>query len=86
MSHVIEDVPDPNALLGECRRILTDDGQLTVLTPNIRSWGHAMLRERWLGPRSAPPPRGLLAAALVRAVQSAGFANVECAPRRARLR
>lgn len=35
---VIEDVDDPNALLGRCRGQLADDGLLVVQTHNIASW------------------------------------------------
>lgn len=47
MSHLIEHVPDPRALLDECRRVLRPDGRLVILTPNARSWGHAVFREHW---------------------------------------
>ncbi len=57
LSHVIEHVPDPAALLAECCRILRSDGTLVVLTPNARSWGHAVLGDAWIG---LDPPRHLV--------------------------
>jgi 2-polyprenyl-3-methyl-5-hydroxy-6-metoxy-1,4-benzoquinol methylase len=56
MSHVIEHVHDPVALLAECHRILKPDGVLVVLTPNLSGWGHAKFRSDW---RGLEPPRHL---------------------------
>jgi len=56
MSHVIEHVPDPVALLRECRRILKPGGRLVVYTPNIQSWGHRRFQEHWF---ALEPPRHL---------------------------
>jgi len=49
MSHVIEHVPDPVALLIEVRRILKVGGRLVITTPNIRSFGHEKFRDCWWG-------------------------------------
>jgi 2-polyprenyl-3-methyl-5-hydroxy-6-metoxy-1,4-benzoquinol methylase len=57
MSHLIEHVPDPLALLEECRRLLKPGGQLVVVTPNARSWGHTLFREHWF---ALDPPRHLV--------------------------
>ncbi|TMA23620.1 MAG: methyltransferase domain-containing protein [Deltaproteobacteria bacterium] len=54
LSHVIEHVPDPRALLGECRRLLTPGGALFIETPNARSWLHARFGRHW---RGLEPPR-----------------------------
>lgn len=56
MSHVIEHVLDPLALLRECRRVLKPGGCLVVMTPNVASWGHRLYRAEWLG---LDPPRHL---------------------------
>jgi len=56
MSHLIEHVPDPRALVEECRRVLKPDGLLVILTPNARSWGHAVFHEHWF---HLDPPRHL---------------------------
>lgn len=56
MSHVIEHVPDPRALLQECYRILRPGGQLVSITPNAASWGHQLYGECW---RGLEPPRHL---------------------------
>jgi SAM-dependent methyltransferase len=49
LSHVIEHVPDPVALLSEVRRILKPGGHLVLTTPNSRSLGHQTLRAYWFG-------------------------------------
>ena len=54
MSHVIEHVHDPVALLKECYRILKPTGYLVVVTPNINSWGHKKFEENWI---HLDPPR-----------------------------
>jgi 2-polyprenyl-3-methyl-5-hydroxy-6-metoxy-1,4-benzoquinol methylase len=56
MSHVIEHVPDPRALLESCRRVLKPDGQLMSITPNASSWGHRRYGADWYG---LDPPRHL---------------------------
>lgn len=54
LSHVIEHVHDPVALLSECRRILKPGGRAVIVTPNIRSLGHGKFRSFW---RGLEPPR-----------------------------
>jgi 2-polyprenyl-3-methyl-5-hydroxy-6-metoxy-1,4-benzoquinol methylase len=56
MSHVIEHVPDPVALLAEARRILKPGGRLVVTTPNTGSYGHEKFQGYWFG---VDPPRHL---------------------------
>jgi 2-polyprenyl-3-methyl-5-hydroxy-6-metoxy-1,4-benzoquinol methylase len=75
LSHVIEHVPKPVALLAECRRVLRPGGQLVLATPNSESWGHRNFGKAWLG---LDPPRHLLVftpRALACAAQRAGFAQ-----------
>ena len=75
LSHVIEHVPDPVALLVECRRILRSGGQLVLATPNSDSWGHRRFGRAWLG---LDPPRHLLVftpRALAEAAGRAGFSG-----------
>jgi len=72
-SHVIEHVPDPAALLRECRRLLKPGGQLVMLTPNALALGHRIYGAAWAG---LDPPRHLFvfsAASLSRLVRDAGF-------------
>jgi 2-polyprenyl-3-methyl-5-hydroxy-6-metoxy-1,4-benzoquinol methylase len=57
MSHVIEHVADPIALLQECWRVLVPGGQLVLITPNMQSLGRTLLRSAWIG---IDPPRHLL--------------------------
>jgi 2-polyprenyl-3-methyl-5-hydroxy-6-metoxy-1,4-benzoquinol methylase len=74
MSHVIEHLPDPRELLRECRRILAPDGTLVVITPNARSWGHALFGPHWF---SLEPPRHTMVFGpdnLRRLVEEEGFA------------
>ena len=56
VSHVIEHVPDPRALLRECSRLLSSGGQLIVATPNVQSLGHKMFRASFF---HLDPPRHL---------------------------
>jgi SAM-dependent methyltransferase len=56
LSHVIEHVPDPVALLVECRRLLHDEGTLVLTTPNGSSLGHRLFQRHW---RGLEPPRHL---------------------------
>ncbi len=56
MNHVIEHAVDPPALLRECRRLLKQEGQLVVVTPNTGSLGHRLFGPHW---RPLEPPRHL---------------------------
>jgi len=56
MSHIIEHVHDPLSFLGECRRILKPGGNLVMVTPNSRSWGHQRFGANWM---HLDPPRHL---------------------------
>jgi 2-polyprenyl-3-methyl-5-hydroxy-6-metoxy-1,4-benzoquinol methylase len=75
MNHVIEHVHDPLKLLMECRRLLSPNGTLITVTPNIRSYGHRIFKSYW---RGLEPPRHILLygqESLRRIAQNAGFEN-----------
>lgn len=77
MSHVIEHVHDPIALLQECYRILKSTGYLVVTTPNINSWGHQKFKNNW---RGLEPPRHLHIFSintLEQCAKKAGFQHIE---------
>jgi 2-polyprenyl-3-methyl-5-hydroxy-6-metoxy-1,4-benzoquinol methylase len=77
MSHVIEHVYDPIALMSECMRILKPNGMLVVITPNACSLGHSFYGGSWV---ALEPPRHLhifTPSALRRAAGIAGFSQVE---------
>jgi SAM-dependent methyltransferase len=57
MSHVIEHLHQPQAVLRECFRILRRGGRLIVATPNARGMLHRKYREYWL---ALDPPRHLI--------------------------
>ncbi len=54
LSHVIEHVHNPCALLTECCRILKPEGKVILLTPNIESFGYQTFGSHWL---HLDPPR-----------------------------
>jgi len=56
MSHFIEHVHDPIAILSEANRVLRSGGKLVVTTPNAASWGHFHFGADW---RGLEPPRHL---------------------------
>jgi 2-polyprenyl-3-methyl-5-hydroxy-6-metoxy-1,4-benzoquinol methylase len=56
LSHVIEHVYDPVALIVECARLLTSSGTLVIVTPNVNSLGHRVFRNTWF---ALDPPRHL---------------------------
>lgn len=49
---VIEHVPDPVGFLSQLRRLMKPGGSLFILTDNVRSWLHFLLRENfpWIMP------------------------------------
>jgi SAM-dependent methyltransferase len=76
MSHVVEHVHDPLALLRECHRILTAGGRLALVTPNADSLGHTLFGAAW---RGLEPPRHLHVfrrSALRALARRAGFARL----------
>jgi 2-polyprenyl-3-methyl-5-hydroxy-6-metoxy-1,4-benzoquinol methylase len=54
LSHVIEHVANPIALLAQCYRLLQPGGTLWIETPNIDSYGHRIFGRYW---RGLEPPR-----------------------------
>ena len=76
LSHVIEHVYDPAAMLRHCRRLLRPDGVLWLETPNLDSFGHAQFGADW---RGLEPPRHLVlfrCAELKRLLGAAGFSRI----------
>jgi 2-polyprenyl-3-methyl-5-hydroxy-6-metoxy-1,4-benzoquinol methylase len=75
LSHVIEHVHDPIAVLAECRRLLKPDGRLIALTPNVAGYGHKRFGVNWV---ALEPPRHLTLfspATLADVGKRAGFAQ-----------
>lgn len=49
LSHVLEHVPDPRALLDEARRRLTEHGRLRVIVPDLAGLEARLFGRYWLG-------------------------------------
>ncbi len=78
MSHVIEHVYDPVALMTACHHLLKKNGLLVLMTPNTDSYGHRKFGKLW---RGLEPPRHLhlfTCKTLVQIVKSAGFKRQNC--------
>lgn len=78
MSHVIEHVHDPVALLAACHRLLSSGGTLILTTPNSASYGHRKFGAGW---RGLEPPRHLhlfSSKTLSQVVYRAGFSRQRC--------
>jgi 2-polyprenyl-3-methyl-5-hydroxy-6-metoxy-1,4-benzoquinol methylase len=76
ISHVIEHVHDPLALLRDIYMLLRPGGRLYIDTPNIDAVGHDIYGRDWLG---LDPPRHLILfnrKSLVAAVTKSGFRDV----------
>ena len=56
MSHSIEHLYDPSAILEECHRILKPGGLVAITTPNAQSFAHRLYGRYW---RGLEPPRHL---------------------------
>jgi 2-polyprenyl-3-methyl-5-hydroxy-6-metoxy-1,4-benzoquinol methylase len=46
LTHVLEHIPDPGALLEEIHRILKNNGTLIISVPNFQGLGHRLLERR----------------------------------------
>ena len=49
LNYVLEHFLDPGKILAECRNLLTEGGQILVLTPNADSWCHRVFAGCWSG-------------------------------------
>jgi 2-polyprenyl-3-methyl-5-hydroxy-6-metoxy-1,4-benzoquinol methylase len=80
LSHVIEHVHEPLALLRACHRLLKPEGWIWVETPNIDSLGHGRYGPNW---RALEVPRHLVLFnidSLHRALKAVGFGKIELQP------
>lgn len=80
LSHVIEHVHDPAAMLADCHRLLKPGGRLWIATPNTASYGHAHFGCHW---RGLEAPRHLVLfdePVLLQALGRAGFRRTHRLP------
>lgn len=80
LSHVIEHVHDPIALLERCRVLLRPGGWLWIDTPNLKSFGHRRYGPAWM---HLDPPRHLVLFtpnSLALALERAGYGSLQLAP------
>jgi 2-polyprenyl-3-methyl-5-hydroxy-6-metoxy-1,4-benzoquinol methylase len=75
MGHVIEHLHDPRSLLIECCRLLKPGGQLVLVTPNARSWGHTHYRKHWRGLEAPRHLQLFSPQSLCRLTEESGFHN-----------
>jgi len=82
LSHVIEHVHDPVAVLQSCYALLKPGGWIWLETPNIKAQGHEKYGSNW---RGLEPPRHLVLftrASLKLAMEQVGFQEIEDQPYR----
>ncbi len=80
MSHVIEHVPDPKAVLSQAMTLLKARGSLFLETPNVQSYGHRRFGRHW---RGLEPPRHLALfhwKSLERLLRQSGFSRIKRLP------
>jgi|TARA_R110002073_G_scaffold129760_8_gene276160 SAM-dependent methyltransferase len=53
-NHVLEHLHDPAEVMTRCRELLDEKGEITVITPNICSFGSRLFGRNW---RGLEPPR-----------------------------
>lgn len=82
LSHIIEHVHEPLAVLRQCYALLKPGGWLWLETPNLDALGHQRYRENW---RGLEPPRHLVLfnrSSLLRTLEQAGFHKIHDQPYR----
>lgn len=80
LSHVIEHVYDPSALIRDCHRLLKEGGYIWIETPNFLSQGHRLFGPHW---RGLEPPRHISIfnhKSLKRMLRQAGFSAISDLP------
>lgn len=80
ISHVLEHVHDPVALLRDAFQLLELDGRLWIETPNLGAFGHAYFGRAW---RDLDAPRHLQIfnhAGLMKLLREIGFREIKIAP------
>lgn len=86
LCHVIEHLHSPQVALGKCFDLLKRNGTIWLETPNLDSIGHSNFGPHW---RGLEPPRHLVLfthASMHRALQRAGFTNIQDQPFRPQCR
>lgn len=73
LDQVVEHVADPVRLLRDVASILKEDGTVIVSTPNLRGWGAAVFRCRWIHWHSPYHQQFFTRSSMQRAAAAAGL-------------
>ena len=80
MDDVIEHVSDPSGLVGEARRVLREEGLLTINTPNRAGWWHLLMGRRWFHYKQTEHTYFFSPSVITRLLEMHGFRVLDAHP------